>query len=125
MLRMRIKEIAHARFKYGYERIHILLRREGWKVNHKRVYRIYCEEGLHLCRKRPKRRVASAIRLVRPEMSTINQCWSMDFVADELFDGKRIRCLTIMDNFSRECLSIHVNKSIKADDVVSVMQQLK
>lgn len=125
MLRMRIKEIAHARVKYGYERIYILLRREGWHVNHKRVYRIYCEEGLHLRRKRPKRRVASAVRLERPDISNINQCWSMDFVADELFDGKRIRCLTVVDNFSRECLAIHVNKSIKADDVVGVIQRLK
>jgi putative transposase len=125
VLRQRIREIAQARVRYGYQRIHVLLRREGWLVNHKRVYRIYCEEGLHLRRKRPKRRVSAAHRRQRPEVEQIDQCWSMDFVADNLFNGRRIRALTVVDNFSRECLAIQVDHSVKADQVVSTMEGLR
>lgn len=125
VLRQRIREIAETRVRYGYQRIHILLRREGWHVNHKKVYRLYCEEGLNIRRKRPRRRVAAAHRVERPSVSSIDQCWSMDFVADNLFNGRRIRALTVVDNFSRECLAIHVDQSIKGDQVVSVMEGLK
>ncbi|MCB2191729.1 MAG: IS3 family transposase [Deltaproteobacteria bacterium] len=97
-LRQRIREIAQARIRYGYQRIYVLLRREGWLVNHKRVYRIYCEERLHLRRKRPKRRVSAAHRRHRSEVEKIDQCCSMDFVADNLFNGRRIRVLTVVDN---------------------------
>jgi putative transposase len=124
-LRQRILEIAETRVRYGYKRIHVLLRREGWQVNHKKVYRIYCEDGLNLRRKRPRRRVSAACREARPVVSSIDQTWSMDFVSDSLFNGRRIRALTVVDNFSRECLAIHVGHSIKAEDVVSVMQALK
>lgn len=124
-LRQRILEIAETRVRYGYKRIHVLLRREGWHVNHKKVYRIYCEDGLNLRRKRPRRRVSAACREARPVVSNIDQTWSMDFVSDSLFNGRRIRALTIVDNYSRECLAIHVGHSIKAEDVVSVMQALK
>jgi putative transposase len=75
-------------------RVYTLLRREGWKDNHKRVHRIYIEEGLNLRSKRPKRSRAAQHRMVRAEIKTINQVWSMDFVADQLFDGKKIRALT-------------------------------
>ena len=84
-----------------------MFRREGWKDNHKRVYRIYKEEGLNLRTKRPRRRKSAAHRMERPEVSTINQVWSMDFVFDQLFDGSRFRALTIVDNFSRRCMAIH------------------
>tara|TARA_R110002072_G_scaffold284396_5_gene448700 strand:+ start:28465 stop:29301 length:837 start_codon:yes stop_codon:yes gene_type:complete len=124
-LRARIKEIAATRVRYGYERIHILLRREGWLVNHKKVLRIYREEGLNLRSKRPKRRVAAAHRMDRPQLDSVDQCWSMDFVADNLFDGKRIRALTVVDNFSRECMAIHVDYSIKGDHVVGVMDAIR
>jgi putative transposase len=124
-LRSRIKEIAATRVRYGYERIDVLLRREGWHVNHKKVLRIYREEGLNLRRNRPKRRVAAAHRLDRPQLNTVDQCWSMDFVADNLLDGKRIRALTIVDNFSRECLAIHVDYSIKGDHVVGVIDAVE
>lgn len=124
-LRQRIHEIAAARVRYGYQRIHVLLRREGWHVNHKRVHRIYCEEGLNLRHRRPRRRVAAAHRMERPEVSRIDQCWSMDFVADNLFNGRRIRALTVVDNFSRESLAIHVGQGIKGEDVVHVMERLR
>ena len=120
-LREKIKEIAATRVRYGYQRIHVLLQREGWHVNHKKVLGIYREEGLNLRSKRPKRRVAAANRLARPEVTTTDQCWSMDFVHDNLFDGQRLRALTVVDNFSRECLAIHVDRQIKGEHVVGVM----
>ena len=120
-LRQRMKDIAKARPRYGYRRVHVLLRREGWQVNHKQLYRLYKEEGLSLRYKRPKRRISAAHRLERPILTAINQCWSMDFVADQLFNGRRLRLLTIVDNFSRECLAITVEHALKGEDVVSTM----
>ncbi len=111
-LRSRICEIAKDRVRYGYQRIHILLQREGWRINHKRVLRIYREEGLNLRRKRPRRRVAAAHRMDRPELSHIDQCWSMDFAADQLFNGRRIRALTVVDDLSREYVAIAVDRAI-------------
>lgn len=124
-LRSRIREIAETRIRYGFWRVFILLRREGWKDNHKRIYRIYKEEGLNLRTKRPRRSKAAAHRMDRPEISTINQCWSMDFVADQLFNGRRFRVLTIVDNFSRKCMAIHVDQSIKGAGVVDILNRLK
>jgi len=94
--RARILEIAETRVRYGMWRIHTLLRREGWLINHKKTHRIYIEEGLNLRRKRPRRRVAPAHREKAPAVSDLNECWSMDFVADELFNGRRIRALTVV-----------------------------
>ena len=124
-LRMRINEIARVRVRYGYKRIHIVLRREGWPVNHKRVYRIYCEEGLNLRAKRPKRRVSAMHRNQRREATGINESWSMDFVSDSLFNGRRFRSLTLVDNFSRECMAIEVGQRIRGEDVVHVLNRVK
>lgn len=122
---MRINDIAKTRVRYGYKRIHVLLCREGWQINHKRVYRLYREEGLTLRSKRPKRRVAAAHRVLRDAARKINEAWSMDFVCDALFDGKRFRALTIVDDFTRECLAILVEKSIKEKEVASLLDFLK
>lgn len=124
-LRMRIKEIAAVRVRYGYKRIHVLLQREGWRVNHKRVYRLYCEEGLNLRAKRPKRRVSAAHRVLRHKPAAANESWSMDFVSDSLFNGRRFRALTIVDNFSRECVGIRVDQGVRAEDVVAMLNRLK
>ena len=124
-VRLRIREIAETRVRYGMPRIHTLLRREGWLINHKKTHRIYCEEGLNLRRKRPRRRVAAAHRVEQPVLTTINECISMDFVADQLFSGQRIRALTVVDNFSRECLAITVDHALKGDDVVATMEHNK
>jgi len=124
-LRMRISEIARVRVRYGYKRIHVLLRREGWLVNHKKVYRIYCEEGLNLRAKKPKRRRSAAQRVQRPPATFVNESWSMDFVTDSLFNGHRFRSLTIVDNFSRECLAIEVGQHIKGEEVVGVVERMK
>jgi putative transposase len=125
MVRTRIREIAETRVRYGVWRIYILLRREGFRDNHKRIHRIYKEEGLNLRSKRPRRNKAAAHRLERPDLTSLQQCWSMDFVTDQLFDGRKIRCLTIVDNFSRYCHAIRVGKSIKGIDVVEVLERLK
>lgn len=124
-MRMRINEIAKTRVRYGYKRIQVLLTREGWKVNHKRVYRIYREEGLSLKTKRPKRRVSAAHRVLREAVSKVNECWSMDFVCDSLFNGKRFRALTIVDDFTRECLAILADKSIEGKEVANLLGFLK
>ena len=105
-LRIRLKDLAQARVSYGYRRLHVLLQREGWKVNHKRVCRLYCREGLMLRNKKPKRHVSCQKRMERPVATGVDGSWSMDFMSDELFDGRRIRLLTIVDNFTRESLAI-------------------
>jgi putative transposase len=100
-LRQRIKEIATTRVSYGYRGVQVLLRREGWKVNAKRTYRLYREEGLCLRLKRPKRR-RSAARRQEPAVATgPNQLWAMDFMSDALADGRRLRVLTVLDTFTR------------------------
>ena len=123
--RKKIVEIAEARVRFGYRRIHVLLRREGWLINHKKTHRIYVEEGLNIRRTQPPRRVAAAHREIQPPVSSFGECWSMDFVADQLFNGQRIRASTVVDNYSRESLAILVDFSIKGTDVVSVMAHLK
>ena len=124
-VRQRIKEIAATRVRYGMARIHVLLRREGFEDNHKRVRRIYREEGLNLRTKRPRRNKAGVHRSEQIPLSMPNECWSMDFVMDALFDGRRFRALTLVDNFSRECLEIEVGRSLKGEDVVRVMERMK
>ena len=124
-VRQRMKEIAETRVRYGFNRIHILLRREGWRDNHKRTYRIYKEEGLNLRSKRPRRNKTAAHRQQRPLLTGPHQCWSMDFVSDQLFDGRRFRALTLVDNYSRECLEIEVGQNLKGIDVVAVMERIK
>ena len=119
-----MKEIAVSRIRYGSRRIYTLLRREGWKDNHKRVHRVYKEEGLNLRSKRPRRNKAAAHRLERPDSAGLHQLWSMDFVSDALFNGSKFRCLTIVDNYSRECLAIQVGQSLKGTDVVAALEQI-
>ncbi len=124
-VRSRIVEIANTRIRYGVNRIHVLLRREGWKDNKKRVHRIYKEEGLNLRSKRPRRSKVAAHRMERPKQVNLHQCWSMDFVADQLFNGRKFRVLTLVDNFSRQCLATRVGQSIKGIDVVRIMNDVK
>lgn len=125
MLRKRIREIAETRVRYGMWRIHALLRREGWAVNHKRIHRLYKLEGLNLRTKRPHRNRTAAHRQQRPSVSSLPQCWAMDFVADALFDGRKFRALTVVDTWSRYCLAIHVDQGIRGEQVMEVMQQLQ
>lgn len=124
-VRARIKEIAAVRIRYGEERIYKLLRREGWSDNHKRVRRIYREERLNLRLKRPKALRSSSTRDARPVPTKVHECWAMDFVHDQLFDGKKIRALTVVDIYSRFCLSINVQKSFTSSSVAHIMESLK
>jgi len=123
-LRMRIRDIAQARVSYGSRRIHILLRREGWKVNHKRVYRLYRLEGLTMRPKRPRRHVSACRRMVRATASQPSESWSMDFMSDELYNGQRIKLLTLVDNFSRESLAIEVADRLGGQRLVEVLMQV-
>ena len=120
----RIKEIAAIRVRYGYQRIHVLLRREGWQVNHKRVYRLYRQEGLSLFQRRPRRHRSARQRQALPAASRVNECWSMDFVSDQLYDGRKLRALTLIDAYSRECLAIWVDQGIRGEVVVRVIGEV-
>src|SRR5262249_39821908 len=90
-LRIRIKDLAAVRVRYGYRRLHVLLRREGWAVNHKRIYRLYNEEGLSIRAKLPRRKRAWRYRAGRPQIIAPNDVWAMDFMSDALFDGRPFR----------------------------------
>jgi putative transposase len=120
----RIKEIAATRVHYGYRRVHVLLRREGWRDNCKRVYRLYRLEGLSLRHKRPRRNRSARLRQPKQLVSAMNEIWSTDFVADALFDGRRLRALTLVDNYTRECLAIEVGQSLKGEDVVRTLTRI-
>lgn len=122
-LRGRIAELAAQKRRYGYRRIQVLLRREGWSVNHKRTYRLYREQGL-MVRKRKRKRIGIAERLVLPTPMGPNQSWSMDYVADGLIDGRKLRVLAIVDDFSRECLVLEVDTSLPGTRVVKVLERL-
>ena len=122
-LRTRIRELAEARVRYGYRRIHVLLRREGWGVNHKRTRRLYREEGLQLRNKTPKRKVSAKRRGQRAVAIAANDCWSMDFMSDQLFDGRKIRVLTVLDNHTRVSPAIDVRLSYRGADVVATLER--
>jgi putative transposase len=112
--------------RYGYRRITSMLREEGWRVNHKRTERIWRQEGLKVPRKQPKRgrlwlNDGSCVRL-RPERR--NHVWSYDFVADRTKDGRPLKLLTIIDEYSRECLAIRVARSIRSQDVLETLADL-
>jgi putative transposase len=123
-LRLRLRELATTRVAYGYRRLHVLLRREGWQINHKRVYRLYRQEGLVMRRKKPRRRVACVTREVRPAALMRNECWSMDFVSDQLFDDRRVRVLVIVENYTRECLALEASAKIRGIDVVTTLERI-
>lgn len=120
-LKMRIKEITDTRVHYGYRRVHVLLRREGHTDIVKRIYRLYREEGLSLRLKRPRRNKAAKLRQPKQLAHAINEIWSMDFVVDALFDGRKRRMLTVVDLFTRECLAIEVGQGLKGEDVVRTL----
>ena len=123
-LRMRLRDLAAVRVRYGYRRLHVLLRREGWAVNHKRVHRLYAEEGLSIRTKLPRRKRAWRYREGRPGVGGANEVWAMDFMSDQLFDGRPIRILTIVDVHTREGLSSHPRANFRAAQVVEVLDQL-
>lgn len=123
-LRMRLKDLARTRVRYGYRRLHVLLRREGWPVNAKRIYRLYREESLSIRPRLPRRRRAWQVRIGRPSASAANEVWAMDFMSDALFDGRSFRLLTVLDCHTREALAIAPRASFRALQVVETLDQL-
>ena len=122
-LRARLLELAAERPRFGYRRLHILLVREGWRVNHKRIQRMYREEKLAVRRKRRKR-VAQTARKPRVLPEGPNERWSMDFMADSLATGRGFRTLNVVDDYSRECLAIEVDSSLSGERVARVLERV-
>lgn len=123
-LRQRMHEIAQTRIRYGYRRIQIMLRREGWPISRNLVYRLYREEGLALRSQRPRRRKMIVHREARVKPSRPNQVWSLDFVHDQLSGGQKFRILTVVDVYSREGLATEVDYRLRAENVVEVLNRL-
>jgi len=122
-IRARLRELAEKRRKSGAPMLHTLLRREGYQINHKRTERLYREEGLSLRRKKRKKS-SSHLRVAMDRPERINQHWSMDFVSDSLYNGRRFRVLTIVDNFSRECPALEVDHSLTGKRVTRVLDRI-
>jgi putative transposase len=119
----RIAELAAARRRFGYRRIHALLRREGSQANHKRVYRLYRLAGLAVARRRKRARVAVEREpLLLPTRP--NEVWSMDFVMDALSSGRRLKCLTIVDDFTKEVIELVLDHSITGDYVTRALEHV-
>ena len=120
---MRLRELAESRVRYGYRRLTVLLRREGREVNAKRIYRLYREEGLQV---RTKQRTKRAAQTRVPLSNAVrqNQHWSMDFVSDRFGDGRWFRILTVVDQYTRECLCTHADRPQTGEKVVEQMQVL-
>jgi putative transposase len=123
-VRERTGELAHARVRFVYRRLFVMLRREGWDVGETRFYRVYCGENLGSTRKRPWWHVTAMHRDIKRPAEGPNDVWGMDFVADQLADGRKLRTLTVIDLFTRECLAIEVGFSLRADHVVAAMKQI-
>ena len=123
-LRDRLLELAARYPRYGYELLHLKLRREGFAVNHKRVLRIYRAERLALRPRSKRKRVAAAARQERPIPTALNERWSMDFMSDTLESGRVFRVLNVVDEYSRECLAIEPDLSLPAERVVRVLDRL-
>lgn len=123
-VRQKMHEIVRARVRYGYRRVHIMLKREGWSVGRNLVYRLYREEGLTLRTKRPRRRKMVVHPEARCQPKCPNEVWSLDFIHDELSNGKKFRALTVVDIFTREGLAIEVDHCLRGTHVVGVLNRL-
>lgn len=122
----RMVKLAEKRPRYGYRRIHALLLREGWRVNRKRIQRLWREQGLRVpVRQRKRRRLGSSENgCTRQKAEYRNHVWSYDFTMDATADGRRLKMMPVVDEYTRECHTIEVERSITAEDVVSVLRYL-
>jgi len=123
-LKARLRILAGERRRFGYRRLTVLLRREGQRVNAKRIYRLYREEGVGV-RRRKRKRIGAVERQPLTTPSGANQRWSMDFVSDALSDGRKFRSLNIVDDYNRECVAAEVDTSIPGSRVVRVLEALR
>lgn len=119
----KMKELAFRHRRYGYPRLHILLRREGLVINRKKTQRIYSQQGLSLRLKRKKKKQFYP-RIVKPMARKSNDVWSMDFVSDSLTNGRRVRSLTIIDHYTRFSPAIYVDYSISGEVVTKQLDRL-
>ena len=124
VLRNRLRELAGTHVRYGYRRLTVLLRREGWHVNAKRIYRLYREEEL-IVRTKQRRKMARRQRVSSGVATRPNQCWSMDFVSDKLADGRSFRILTVVDQFTRECVGLEADRSMTGMKVAQALDQAR
>ena len=119
-LRQRLRELAAVRVRFGYRRLTVLLRREGWRVNAKRVYRLYGQEGLEV-RTKPRKKLASRARMPLPRP---NERWSMDFISARLIDARWFRTLTVLDLFTRESLALVADRSLTGVKVAAALSDV-
>jgi len=122
-LRQRLRELAAVRVRFGYRRLTVLLRREGWRVNAKRVYRLYGLEGLEV-RTKPRKKLASRVRVPLPAATRPNERWSMDFVSARLADGRWFRTLTVLDLYTRESLTLVADRSLTGVKVAAALSRV-
>ena len=123
-LEARMRQICETRVRYGYRRVHVLLRREGWEINMTRTRRIYRELGLQLRSKTPRRRVKAKLRDDRRDAVAPNEIWAMDFVHDQLATGRKIRILTVVDTFSRYAPVLDPRFAYRGEDVVQTLERI-
>jgi len=122
-LRAALRTVAAIRPRFGYRRLHVLLQREGWRCNHKRVYRLYRTERLAV-RRRRRRKLAAGCRIVLPVPTRPHERWSMDFMGDTLANGRTFRTFNLVDDGSRECLAIEVDHGLSGQRVVRVLDRV-
>ena len=123
-LRQRLRELAAARRRWGCPLLYLMLRREGWRANHKRVERLYREEGLSLRRRRRRKRL-SHLRVARERPVAANQTWAVDFIHDSLISGRHFHAFAVLDEWSRESLAIEVDVSLTGERVTRVLERLR
>lgn len=123
VIRKRLKELAQIRRRFGCPRLHVMLRREGFKINHKRTERIYRQEGLIL-RIRRRKKMSSLLRTQMPKPAYPNHIWSMDFMRDSLADGRAMKLLSVVDEYTRKCLQIEIDTSINGVRVARILTEI-
>jgi putative transposase len=122
VLRRRLCEMAASHVRDGYRGLTVLLRRDGWKVNAKRIYRLYTEEQL-MVRPKPRRKIARRQRGARATATAPNQGWSMDFMSDKFADGRSFRILTVVDQFPRECVCLQADRAMTGMQVAQALER--
>ena len=118
---MRLREVAAARVRVGYRRVTVLLRREGWPVNAKRIDRLYTDKGLTV-RTQHCTKAAGRARVPQPGATAPNQRWSMDFMSERVADGRWVRILTVVDQFTRACLGLLADQSLTGETVAQALE---
>lgn len=125
VIRQRMRELAVLRPRFGYERIHVLLRREGWRDGRNRVHRLYKLEGLQVRMRVRRKKRLSLHRGAPPAPDTLAQYWAMDFVHDQLSSGRKFRALTVIDKWNRQCVALQVDFALTGHSVVQALEDVR